>query len=41
MERTFAWIDANRRNSKYYERLDDTGTAMVYISSMRVMLNRL
>ena len=41
VERTFAWIDANRRNSKYYERLDDTGTAMVYISSMRVMLNRL
>jgi putative transposase len=41
VERTFAWIDVNRRNSKYYERLDDTGTAMVYISSMRVMLNRL
>lgn len=41
VERTFAWIDAHRRNSKYYERLDDTGTAMVHIASMRVMLNRL
>lgn len=41
VERTFAWIDANRRNSKYYERLDDTGAAMVQIASMRVMLNRL
>ncbi len=41
VERTFAWIDTNRRNSKYYERLDDTGVAMVYIASMRVMLNRL
>ena len=25
--RTFAWIDTNRRNSKNYERLNDTSVA--------------
>lgn len=41
VERTFAWIDTHRRNSKYYERLDNTGIAMVYIASIRIMLSRL
>jgi putative transposase len=41
VERTFAWIDMNRRNSKFYERLDNTGVAMVHLSAIRIMLNRL
>lgn len=41
VERTFSWIDANRRNSKFYERQDNTGVAMVHLSSIRIMLNRL
>jgi putative transposase len=41
VERTFSWIDTNRRNSKFYERRDDTGVAMVHLSSIRIMLNRL
>jgi len=41
VERTFSWIDSNRRNSKFYERLDNTGVAMVHLSAMRIMLNRL
>lgn len=40
VERTFSWIDAQRRNSKNYERLNDTGVAMVHLSSIRIMLNR-
>jgi len=40
VERTFAWIDTNRRNSKYYERLNNTGIAMVHLSAIRIMLNR-
>ncbi len=31
VERTFSWTDANRRNSKNYERLNNTGVAMVPI----------
>ena len=40
VERTFAWIDTNRRNSKNYERLNETSIAMVYLSAIRIMLNR-
>jgi putative transposase len=40
VERTFSWIDSNRRNSKNYERLNDTAVAMVHLSSIRIMLNR-
>jgi putative transposase len=40
VERTLSWLDTNRRNSKFYERLDDTGVAMVHVSSIRIMLNR-
>ncbi len=40
VERTFSWMDANRRNSKNYERLNDTSVAMVHLSSIKIMLNR-
>jgi putative transposase len=40
VERTFSWIDTNRRNSKNYERLNNTSVAMVHISAIRIMLNR-
>ncbi|HEX8356983.1 MAG TPA: IS5 family transposase [Segetibacter sp.] len=38
VERTFAWIETNRRNAKNYERLNDTSTAMVHLSTIRIML---
>ncbi len=38
VERTFAWLDTNRRNSKDYERLVETSQAMIYLSSIRLML---
>lgn len=41
VERTFSWIDTIRRNSKFYERLNETGVAMVHLSAIRLMLNRL
>lgn len=40
VERTFSWIDTNRRNSKNYERLNETSVAMVHLSAIRIMLNR-
>jgi putative transposase len=40
VERTFSWIDTNRRNSKNYERLNNTCVAMVHLSAIRIMLNR-
>ncbi len=40
VERTFAWIDTNRRNSKNYEQLNQTSVAMVHLSAIRIMLNR-
>lgn len=40
VERTFAWIDTNRRNSKNYERLNNTSMAMVHLSAIRIMLKR-
>jgi putative transposase len=39
VERTFSWIDTNRRNSKNYERLNNTSLAVVHLSSIRIMLN--
>ena len=41
VERTFAWIETNRRNAKFYERLEDTGVAMVQLSAIRRMLKPL
>lgn len=40
VERTFAWIDTNRRNAKNYERLNDTSVAIVQLAAIRIMLNR-
>ena len=40
VERTFAWVDTNRRNSKNYERLNNTSVAMVQLSTIRIMLKR-
>ncbi len=31
MERTFSWIDQNRRMSKDYEKLCETSEAFVYL----------
>src|SRR6185503_15012357 len=36
VERTFSWIDINRRNSKNYERLNNTSVAMVHLSPVLV-----
>jgi len=41
VERAFAWLDTNRRNSKFYERLDETGVAVIHCSAIKMMLNRL
>jgi putative transposase len=40
VERTFAWLDTNRRNSKNYERLNQSSVAMVHLSAIRIMINR-
>lgn len=40
VERTFAWIDTNRRAAKNYERFNNTSTAIVHLSAIRIMLNR-
>jgi len=39
VERTFAWLDTNRRTSKNYERLNDTSVAVVHLSAIRIRLN--
>lgn len=41
VERTFAWIGRNRRMSRDYERLIETGEMLVYASMARVTLRRL
>jgi putative transposase len=41
VERTFAWLDTNRRLSKAYEALIDTRTDMLYIAMTRLLLRRL
>ena len=42
VERTFSWIDHNRRMSKDYERfLCASGEALVYAAMIRLMLRRL
>jgi len=41
VERTFSWIDQNRRMSKDYEKLCATSEALVYAAMSRLMLGRL
>ena len=41
VERTFSWIDQNRRMSKDYERLCATSEAFIYVAMTRVMVRRL
>ncbi len=41
VERTFAWLGLSRRLSKDYERLPETGEAMIYDAMSRLMLRRL
>ncbi len=41
VERTFAWLGQNRRMSKDYERLPETGEAFVYVAMTRLMARRL
>jgi len=41
VERTFSWIDQNRRMSKDYERLCASGEALVYAAMIRLMVRRL
>jgi putative transposase len=41
VERTIAWIDHNRRMSKDYVRLPESGEAFIYVAMSRLMLRRL
>jgi putative transposase len=41
VERTFAWILGNRRMSRDYELLPETGEALIYVTMIRLMLKRL
>jgi putative transposase len=41
VERTFSWIDHNRRMSKDYERLSETSEAFIYVAMSRLMVKRL
>lgn len=41
VERTFAWLGRNRRLSKDYERLPQTGEAWIYLGMIRLMTRRL
>jgi putative transposase len=41
VERTFSWIDKNRRMSKDYERLSESSEAFIYLAMTRLMVRRL
>jgi transposase len=41
VERTFSWIDKNRRMSKDYERLPESSEAFIYVAMSRLMVRRL
>jgi putative transposase len=41
IERTFSWLGQNRRMSKDYERLPETGEAFIYVAMSRLMVRRL
>src|SRR5215211_5795966 len=41
VERTFSWLGQNRRMSKDYERLPESGEAVIYVAMSRLMARRL
>ena len=41
VERTFGWLNVNRRLSKDYERLTQTSESMIYAAMIRLMVRRL
>ena len=41
VERTFSWLGQNRRMSKDYERLPETGEVLIYVAMSRLMVRRL
>ena len=41
VERTFSWIEQNRRMSKDYERLTETSEAFIYVAMSRLVVKRL
>jgi transposase len=41
IERTFAWLSRSRRLARDYERLPETGAAMIHAAMSRIMLRRL
>jgi transposase len=41
VERTFAWLGQARRLAKDYERLPETGVAMIQAAMSRIMLRGL
>ena len=41
VERTFAWINRHRRNSKDYERTTESSQAMIQISMIGIMIRRI
>ena len=41
VERTFSWLGQNRRMSKDYEWLPETGEAFIYVAMTRLMARRL
>jgi putative transposase len=41
VERTFSWLGQNRRLSKDYERLPESGEAFIYVAMSRLMARRL
>ena len=40
IERTFAWLSRSRRLARDYERLPETGVAMIHAAMSRIMLRR-
>ena len=41
VERTFSWIDHDRRMSRDYERLTETSEAFIYVAMGRLLVKRL
>jgi putative transposase len=41
VDRTFSWLSQNRRLSKDYEGLPESGEAFIYVAMSRLMARRL